>query len=139
MKFIFAVLLFALAHPLLAADDINIDISNPMTTVVKHAMQQRVSRLVKFYQAGIIGLKNNGDIAIREGSRELNLPQRQIAEKLIDLENSERMALIAAIAKAHKRDDAMPEIRSRLAQRWMNELKPGYWYQDNQGNWAQKP
>ena len=117
---------------------INIDIANPMTIVIKHAKQQRFSRLVRFYEPGIVGQLKNGDLAVRDGSR-LTLVQRQTAEKLIDADNSDRQALIASVAQAYKREDAIPAIRAALAKRWADEMKSGWWLQDEQGNWIKKP
>ena len=52
--------LFAfLSLPVTAAptsDQINLDIGTPPVVVVKHSLAQRASRLVRFYDAGIIGL-----------------------------------------------------------------------------------
>lgn len=125
----------------LAADAIRYDINDPMTVVIHHSMKQRESRLVKFYEPGVIGLAGNGDIAISDASRLGKIATRQIVEKLIDAENSDRMAYIAALAKANKRtDDAgVAEIRAGMRKRWAAEMKSGWMLQDDKGNWAAKP
>ncbi len=92
-----------LAMPLWAAAEsipINLDIGTPPVVIVKHSLAQRSSRLVRFYDAGIIGLAYDGMVRIRDDSH-LTLAQRQIAEKLIDNENPDRNSLIYAIAEAH--------------------------------------
>lgn len=145
-----AILIAALSLPaaLLAAEPgaapaanpaINLDIATPMTAVIHHAWQQRQSRLVKYYEPGVIGLKSNGDIAIREGGMKISLAQRQTAEKLIDADNSDRQALIASIADGNRRRDALPEIRAAMAKRWAAGMKSGWWIQDDQGKWIRKP
>ena len=83
-----------------AGEPINLDIGTPPVVVVKHSLAQRSSRLVRFYDAGIIGLGYDGMVKMRDDSR-LSLPQRQIAEKLIDNENPDRNSLIYALAEAH--------------------------------------
>lgn len=118
---------------------VNLDIANPMTVTIHHSMQQRVSRLVKFYEPGVIGMLKNGNLGIRDESRLGKLATRQIVEKLIDAENSDRQALIASVAHAHDRRDAVDEFRLLMAKKWAKELKPGWWYQDEQGTWIQKP
>lgn len=123
----------------LAADAMRYDINDPMTVVIKHSMQQRMSRLVKFYEPGVIGLANNGDIAIADHSRLGKLATRQIVDKLIDAENSDRQAFIAAIAMANRRKDATAEVRAGMRLRWAAEMKPGWMVQDDAGNWAKKP
>lgn len=140
--------LFALAAALLfscgaalAADAIRYDINDPMTVVIKHSMLQRTSRLVKFYEPGVIGLAKNGDLAIADASRLGKIATRQIVEKLIDADNSDRQAYIAAIARANgRKDDAgIAEVRAGLRQRWAAEMKSGWMVQDDKGNWAKKP
>ncbi|MBE2257683.1 MAG: DUF1318 domain-containing protein [Candidatus Accumulibacter sp.] len=134
-------LLAILSLPVAAAptsDQINLDIGTPPVIIVKHTLAQRSSRLVRFYEVGIIGLGNDGMIKMRDGSR-LNLAQRQIAEKLIDQENPDRNSLIYAIAEAHGGQDAEPAARAAQIQRWKMQFHSGWWIEDAQGNWLQKP
>ena len=135
-------LLAALALSLPAAAETtapNLDIANPLTVTIRHSMQQRLSRLVKFLDPGVIGQLKNGDLGVRDNSRLGKLATRQIVEKLIDAENSDRQALIAAIAYAHNRKDAVDEFRRLMAAKWAQEMQSGWWFQDEQGNWIQKP
>ncbi|HMX16324.1 MAG TPA: DUF1318 domain-containing protein [Rhodocyclaceae bacterium] len=135
-------LLAALALSLPAAAETtapNLDIANPLTVTIRHSMQQRLSRLVKFLDPGVIGQLKNGDLGVRDNSRLGKLATRQIVEKLIDAENSDRQALIAAIAYAHNRKDAVDEFRRLMAAKWAKEMQSGWWFQDEQGNWIQKP
>lgn len=67
----------AMAAP--ASDQINLDIGTPPVMVARHALTQRSSRLVRFYEAGVIGLGYDGMVKMHDGSR-LTLVQRQIAE-----------------------------------------------------------
>lgn len=135
-----AALLFSTAA-FAAADisDVKLDANDPMSVVIKHSMQQRVSRLVKFYEPGVIGLANNGDVAIAAPERLGKVATRQIVEKLLDAENSDRLALIAAIAKHADRNDAIPEIRAAMTKRWAAEMKSGWMIQDEKGVWNKKP
>lgn len=117
---------------------INLDIGTPPVVVVRHSLTQRYSRLVRFYEAGTIGLGEDGDIYIRDATH-LSLPLRQIAEKLVDVDNNERLALVVAIADAHGGKAMEPAVRTALAQRWRSQFKSGWWLRDAQGNWQQKP
>jgi hypothetical protein len=142
----FALLLACLALPVAAAEPareaakppINLDIGTPPVVVVKHALAQRTSRLVRFYEAGEIGLGHDGFIYLRDGVK-LNLAKRQIAEKLIDTENEERKALIQALADSNHRRDAEPEIWELMRERWNKQWKSGWWLRDAQGKWSKKP
>lgn len=135
-------LLASLSLPVAAesitAENINLDIGTPPVMVAKHTLAQRSSRLVRFYEAGIIGLGDDGMVKLRDGSR-LTLPQRQIAEKLIDQENPERNSLIFAIAEAHGGKDAQAAVRTAQIKRWKDHFHSGWWIQDSQGIWNKKP
>ena len=121
-----------------SSDEINLDIGTPPVVVVKHSLAQRSSRLIRFYEAGIIGLGNDGMIRMRDDSH-LTLTQRQIAEKLIDQENPERNSLIYAIAEAQGGKAAQPAAREAQVKRWKEQFHSGWWIQDAQGNWSRKP
>jgi hypothetical protein len=139
-------LLACLSLPTLAAEPakdaakapINLDIGTPPVVVVKHALAQRTSRLVRFYEAGEIGLGKDGFIYLREGVK-MGLAKRQIAEKLIDVENQERRALIQALADSNHRRDAEPEIWELMRARWNQQWKSGWWLRDAEGKWSRKP
>ena len=135
-------LLACLALPAAAAEPakapINLDIGTPPVIVVKHSLAQRTSRLVRFYEAGEIGLGHDGFIYLRDGVK-MSLAKRQIAEKLIDVENLERKALIQALADSNHRRDAEPEIRELMGERWHKQWKSGWWLRDAEGKWSRKP
>ena len=140
MKYTLILLAF-LAIPVAAAptgNEINLDIGTPPVMVAKHTLAQRSSRLIRFYEAGVIGLGNDGMVKIHDGSR-LTLTQRQIAEKLIDQENPERNSLIYAIAEAHGGKEAQPAVRAAQIKRWKDQFHSGWWIEDAQGNWYKKP
>ena len=141
-----ALLLACLALPVAAAEPakdaakapINLDIGTPPVVVVKHALAQRTSRLIRFYEAGEIGLGADGLIYLRDGAK-LSLAKRQIAEKLIDTDNEERKALIQALADSNGRRDAEPEVWKLMQARWHQQWKSGWWLRDADGKWSRKP
>lgn len=136
-----ALLLACLTLPLETtwAAEINLDIATPPVVITRHSMTQRQSRLMRFYEVGVIGLGNDGMLLIHDSSR-LSLVQRQIAEKLIDNENNDRKSLIFAISDAHEGKQAVqPEVRAGLLKRWQSQFKSGWWIQDTKGNWIKKP
>ncbi len=140
-----ALLLACLALPAIdamaaepAKPAINLDIGTPPVVVVKHSIAQRTSRLVRFYEAGEIGLGQDGFIYLRDGVK-MNLAKRQIAEKLIDVENQERRALVQALADSNGRRDAEPEIWELMRARWNQQWKSGWWLRDAAGKWSRKP
>ncbi|MEF8754789.1 MAG: DUF1318 domain-containing protein [Accumulibacter sp.] len=133
-------LLAVLALPVAAApspDQVNLDLGTPPVVIVKHGLAQRASRLVRFYDAGIIGLGYDGMVRLRDASR-LNLAQRQIAEKLIDSENPDRNSLIYALAEGHGGQYWEPAVRAAQVQRWKAQWHAGWWIEDAQGQWSIK-
>lgn len=121
-----------------AKPPINLDIGTPPVVVVKHALAQRTSRLVRFYEAGEIGLGVDGFIYLREGVK-MNLVKQQIAEKLIDAENQERKALIQALADSNGRRNEEAAVWELQRARWNQQWKSGWWLRDALGKWSQKP
>lgn len=138
-------LLSSLTLPALAATaadparaPINLDIGAPTVVVVKHALAQRTSRLVRFYESGEIGLGQDGFIYLRDSSK-MTLGKRQIAEKLIDVENQERKALIQALADSNGRRNDEAEVWQLQRARWQKQWKSGWWLRDAAGTWSRKP
>lgn len=123
----------------LPPEKINLDIGTPPVIVVKHSLAQRFSRLVRFYDAGVIGVDTKGMVQIRDYSKLSNLTLRQSAEKLVDQENPDRMSLIYAIAEAHGGKEQIPVVQELMIKRYRDQVKPGWWIQDEKGNWIQKP
>lgn len=136
---LFSALLAMTSPPTWAEESINIDIGTPPVIVIKHAMTQRYSRLIRMYDAGIIGLGNDGMLQKRDTGKQLTLVQRQIAEKLIDQDNNDRQALVYAIAYNQGGQTRLPEIRTALLKRWQEQFKSGWWMQDSAGAWFPKP
>ncbi len=122
-------------------DQINLDIGTPPVIAVKHSLAQRQSRLIRFYDTGIMGLDINGMVKVRDQERlnRQHLSVQQAAGKTIDQENPDRMSLIYAIAEAHGGKDAVPVVREMMAKRWRAQFKSGWWLEDENGVWHQKP
>jgi uncharacterized protein YdbL (DUF1318 family) len=144
-RFAFA-LLAALTLPVVAAEPakdatkppINLDIGAPTVVIVKHSLAQRTSRLVRFYEAGEIGLGQDGLNYLRDSSK-MTLAKRQIAEKLIDVDNQERKALIQALADSNGRRHDEAEVWELQRARWQQQWKSGWWLRDAEGKWNKKP
>ena len=134
-----------LASPTYAAaptpDQIILDIGTPPVIIMRHALAQRQSRLIRFFEVGIMGLDIDGMVKVRDQERlsRQNVAVQQAAGKLIDQENPDRNSLIYAIAEAHGGKEAIPVVRKMMAKRWRDEFKSGWWLEDEKGQWTQKP
>ncbi|OHC67867.1 MAG: hypothetical protein A2045_04895 [Rhodocyclales bacterium GWA2_65_20] len=122
----------------LARAELNIDINTPPVVIQKHRMVERTQYLVRFYDAGSIGLAKSGDIAMRDATG-LTPQLRRAAELLVEAETTDRKALVHAIAHSNGKPEAQPEVRAAMIKRWRENWKSGWYIQDDMGNWAKKP
>jgi hypothetical protein len=121
-----------------AAAPFKAQIANPMTVAIRHSMEQRHSRLVKFYEPGAIGLASDGMVAVVGDISKIKIGTRQIIEKLVDAENDDRRQFLAAVALANQRGNDLSETRAAWLALWRKEMQPGWWLQDDQGQWQRK-
>ncbi len=116
----------------------SLDISTPAITAVRASLKARYQQLAPYFDSGVIGLANNGLIAVRDASK-LSLRDRAAVKTLVDQQNADLMALYKEIAKAnHLAGDAVPKLQKTFADRWRTKAKPGRWIQTDAGSWVQK-
>lgn len=115
------------------------EVANPMTVAIRHSMEQRHSRLVKFYEPGAIGLAKDGMVAMTGDATKIKLATRQIIEKLIDAENDDRRQFLAAVAIANGDGHDLTRARSVWLAHWREAMHKGWMIQDDTGHWAPKP
>jgi uncharacterized protein YdbL (DUF1318 family) len=116
----------------------NLDVSDPQTRAVTASMQQRFTEMKKYFDAGVIGLTADGQVAIRDQNA-IPLAERALVARLVAEDNRDRATLYAEIAKANKHPEWEPDIRRTFARRWVERgAQPGWYYQDTGGRWAQK-
>jgi uncharacterized protein YdbL (DUF1318 family) len=116
----------------------NLDVSDPQIRAVTASMQQRFGDLKKYFDAGVIGLTADGQVAIRDQNA-IPLAERAVVARLVAEDNRDRATLYAEIAKANKHPEWEPDIRRTFARRWVERgAQPGWYYQDSSGKWLQK-
>jgi uncharacterized protein YdbL (DUF1318 family) len=116
----------------------NLDVSDPQTRAVTASMQQRFGDLKKYFDAGVIGLTADGQVAIRDQNA-IPLAERAVVARLVAEDNRDRATLYAELAKANKHPEWEPDIRRTFARRWVERgAQPGWYYQDSGGKWLQK-
>jgi uncharacterized protein YdbL (DUF1318 family) len=128
-------LLNHLVPPAQAAEP-NLDVSSPAIRQIQARMQDRHRSLEPMYDAGAIGLTNDGSLAVRD-LKALNLKDRKQANTLVAADNRDRAALYAEIARANGHTEWEAQIRSTFARRWIANARAGWWFQDGAGNWKQ--
>jgi len=116
----------------------NLDVSDPQIRAVTASMQQRFGDLKKYFDAGVIGLTTDGQVAVRDQNA-IALADRAAVARLVAEDNRDRATLYAELAKANKHPEWEPDIRRTFARRWVERgAQPGWYYQDAGGKWVQK-
>jgi uncharacterized protein YdbL (DUF1318 family) len=116
----------------------NLDVSDPQIRAVTASMQQRFGELKKYFDAGVIGLTADGQVAVRDQNA-VPLAERAVVARLVAEDNRDRATLYAELAKANKHPEWEPDIRRTFARRWVERgAQPGWYYQDSSGKWLQK-
>ena len=120
------------------AQEADINVSNPAIRALKDSIKQRSNAIKPYMDRGNIGLGQDGLLRIRTTDG-LNLKERAEVQQLVEAENRDREALYAEIAKANNiPKENIPKIKSIFAKTWIEQAQPGWWIQDNQGNWKRK-
>ncbi|MCA1779598.1 MAG: YdbL family protein [Xanthomonadaceae bacterium] len=131
---IVAGLLISPAH----AQAADIDVETPQINAIKQRMAERHRQhLASWYEAGAIGFDNDGLVEIRDRSA-VGLSERRELEQVVSAENADRRAVYREIALANQQPEWEDRIRQTFAERWIANARPGWYYQDDSGNWQRK-
>lgn len=101
-------------------------------------MQNRYAELKPELDAGVIGLGNDGFVAVREPDS-VPFADRARLRALVANENADRSALYRQIAVSNGEPGWQTPLRDVFAQRWIVRAAPGWWIQDASDHWQQKP
>jgi len=116
----------------------NIDIDTPQVQSIKEAMAVRQrNQLAAWFEAGAIGLSNDGLVTIRDRSA-VGLSERRNLERIVAEENADRNAVYREIAVANGHPEWEDEIRNTFARQWIANARSGWFYQAADGDWVQK-
>jgi len=119
-----------------AAVDVNV--STPAIRGLKSSMANRFPQLQPLYAKGAIGETNNGYLAIRDVSA-LSLKERADLNRLVEQENADRRALYTEIIRGNNLAvNTLPDVEKLFANSWRDKSSPGWWIQQDGGQWAKK-
>ena len=120
------------------AQEADINVSNPAIRALKDSIKNRSNSIKPFMDRGNVGIKRDGLLAVRTTDG-LNLKERAEVQQLVEAENRDREALYVEIAKANNiARESVPRIKTIFAKSWIEQAQPGWWIQDEQGNWKKK-
>ncbi len=119
-----------------AAVDLNV--STPAIRSLKASMASRYPQLQPMYSKGAIGETSTGYVAVRDAGA-LSLKERADVNRLVEQENADRRALYTEIIKANNLDMGMlAEVQRLFANSWRDKSSPGWWIQQDNGQWVKK-
>jgi uncharacterized protein len=120
------------------AQEPDINVSNPAIRALKDSIKKRSDAIKPYMDRGNVGITRDGLLTVRSTDG-LSLKERADVQQLVEAENRDRDALYVEIAKANNFSaDAVPKIKSIFAKSWIDQARPGWWIQDDQGNWKKK-
>ena len=113
-------------------------VSNPAIRALKDQSATNLAALMPYFNAGNVGLTNNGLVEIRdEGS--LGLQDKAALRKLVKDDNDVRMKLYAEVAKALNIEASqIAKIQKIFAQSRIDAAPAGWWTQKDDGSWVKK-
>jgi uncharacterized protein len=130
--------LYAIVPAAQAQEGANLDISSPEIRAITSSMQARFPQLQKFFDAGALGMTQNGLIEVRDASG-VSLPERALLNRLVTEDNKDRETLYSEIAKANGHPEWAADIRKTFSRRWVERgARAGWYFQNAGGSWIQK-
>jgi uncharacterized protein YdbL (DUF1318 family) len=118
----------------------NLDITSAAIRAITGSMKARFPQLKPYFESGAVGLTNKGLIELRDQAL-VPLAERANVRRLIAEDNKDRDTLYLEIAKANDHPEWADDIRQTFARRWYQSpdgAQPGWYYQKDDGSWAQK-
>lgn len=131
-------MLLDLVIPSAYAQQANINIQTPQIQAIQTRMQRRfASVLSKYCASGAVGFTADGLVAVRDAAK-VPLAERAALTAAVADENRDRQAVYREIAIANGHAEWETQIRSAFARQWIQQARPGWYYQDAGGAWKQK-
>ena len=119
-----------------AAVDVNV--STPAIRNIRASLASRFPQLQPLYAKGAIGETNTGLIAARDIGA-LSLKEKADLNRLVEQENADRQALYTEIIRANSLDPGqLGEVQRLFANSWRDKSAPGWWIQQDNGQWGRK-
>ena len=120
------------------AQEVDLNINTPEIQKITEARKERFPKIDALLTKGVVGEGNDGLLKDRDLR---SLPLKEVAEarKLINAENADRQKLYQAIAAANDiAEDKVADIGKNFAKKIPEKLRPGQYYQNEEGAWVEK-
>ena len=117
---------------------VNVNVSTPAIRALKDSMRTDFQQLKPYYEKAAVGENNNGFVEIRD-SAGLDLKEQAQVKQFVDQMNKDRTALYKEIQTANKYPpEVLPQIQKIFANSWREKSRPGWWTQNDNGQWIKK-
>jgi uncharacterized protein YdbL (DUF1318 family) len=114
------------------------EVSTPAIRAIKESLKDRFPRLEPYFERGGLGESNAGFVEIRDESG-LSLKEKGELRNLVKDENADRGNLYAEVARALNIEASqIPRIQKIFASSWIKNSRPGWWIQQDDGEWIKK-
>jgi uncharacterized protein YdbL (DUF1318 family) len=114
------------------------EVSTPAIRAIKESLKDRFPRLEPYFERGGLGESNAGFVEIRDESG-LSLKEKGELRNLVKDENADRGNLYAEVARALNIEASqIPRIQKIFASSWIKNSRPGWWIQQEDGEWIKK-
>lgn len=113
-------------------------VSTPKIRALKQALKEKEPLLQPLFEKGNIGEANDGFIQIRS-EEDLSLKEKADVRRLTKEVNSDRENLYTEVARALNIEKSqILRIQKIFAKRWIENSRPGWWIQKDDGEWTRK-
>lgn len=113
-------------------------VSSPAIDSLKKRLKERFNEMKPYFDSGAIGEGSDGLVAIRDASV-LPMKDRATLNRIVNEENTDRRALYKEVAKELGVEDKdLPKVHKSFADQWRGSARPGWFVQDDAGNWAKR-
>jgi uncharacterized protein YdbL (DUF1318 family) len=120
------------------AQEANINIQTPQIQTIQARMKQRFdTTLARYFASGAIGFTKDGVVAVRDAAS-VPLPERAALNQAVADQARDSNAVYREIAVANGHPEWEAQIRATFAKQWVQQAKPGWYYQDSSGAWKKK-
>jgi uncharacterized protein YdbL (DUF1318 family) len=114
------------------------EVSTPAIRAIKESLKGRFPRLEPYFEKGNLGESNAGLVEIKDESG-LSLKEKGELRNLVKDENADRGNLYAEVARALNIEPSqIPRIQKIFGASWIKNSRPGWWVQQDDGEWIKK-
>ena len=113
-------------------------VSTPKIRALKQSLKDKEPLLKPFFDQGNIGESNDGYIQVRSEDM-LSLKDKADLRRLTKDVNNDRESLYAEVANSLNIEESqIPRIQKIFAKSWIENSRPGWWIQTDDGEWIKK-